>query len=279
MSPLSTPEDKFVTVNGLRLHYHDWGNADAPPLVLVHGLTGNAWNFAPFARRLKDRLHIMALDVRGHGDSEWAPDGAYQFVDQAADVAAFADALSLDHFRLLGTSMGGMIALQYAGDHPDRLDRLVINDIGPEVEEGSNRTTQNMGTRPESFATRDEAVEFGLRTRPGLASLSPEEQREIVAAGLREDAEGRWISKVDPEYTRQRVKSGAKPRPAWSTLGRVTCPTLVLWGMRSDVLSEQQARRMVAALPAGELVAVPDVGHAPNLLEPAALSALERFLL
>jgi pimeloyl-ACP methyl ester carboxylesterase len=77
---------------------------------------------------------------------------------------------------------------------------------------------------------------------------------------------------------RQRLQSSVKPRPAWSTLSRVTCPTLVLWGMQSDLLSEQQARRMVEALPCGELVSVPDVGHAPTLVEPAAFTALERFL-
>lgn len=278
MSPLPQPESKFITVNGLKLHYHDWGGAGLPHLVLLHGLTGNAWTFAPFARRLSDRLHVMALDVRGHGDSDWPADGAYQFADQALDVAALADELALGRFRLLGTSMGGMIALQYAGDHPDRLDRLVINDIGPEIEAGSNRITQSAGARPTNFRTEDEAIEYGVRTRPGLAGLSPDEQREIVRGGLRQDADQTWAWKVDPEYTRQRVKSGAKPRPAWSTLSRVTCPTLVLWGMQSDVLSEQQARRMVAALPAGELVSVPGVGHAPNLLEPAAFTALEQFL-
>ena len=273
------PADRTLTVNNLELHYHDWGSPEQPHLVLLHGLSGNAWAFAPFARRLRDRLHIVALDVRGHGDSAWAPDGAYAFSDQAADVAQFADHLGLDRFRLLGTSMGGMIALQYAGDHPERLERLVINDIGPEIEAGSNRITQQTGERPTSFATADEAIEFGIRTRPNLAVLSPDERREVLRGGIRQTDDGRWTWKVDPEYARQRVKSGAKPRPAWSTLSRVPCPTLVLWGTQSDVLSEQQARRMVDALPHGELVSVPGVGHAPVLLEPTAFQALERFLL
>src|SRR5215471_14966310 len=116
-STLTQPENRTLTVNNLELHYHDWGSPEQPHLVLLHGLSGNAWAFAPFARRLRDRFHIVALDVRGHGDSAWAPDGAYAFSDQAADVAQFADQLGLDRFRLLGTSMGGMIALQYAGDH------------------------------------------------------------------------------------------------------------------------------------------------------------------
>jgi pimeloyl-ACP methyl ester carboxylesterase len=279
MSTAVQPTDRTLTVNGLALHYHDWGSPERPPLVLLHGLSGNAWAFAPFARRLRDRLHILALDVRGHGDSDWSPDGAYQFADQAADVAAFADQLGLERFSLLGTSMGGMIALQYAGEHAGRLERLVINDIGPEIEAGSNRITQQTGERPSSFASDEEAIDFGIRTRPNLAVLSGDERREVLRGGIRQSTDGRWTWKVDPEYARQRVKSGAKARPAWSTLSQVTCPTLVLWGTQSDVLSEQQARRMVEALPRGELVSVPDVGHAPTLVEPAAFAPLERFLL
>ena len=129
-STLVQPEDGSISVNGLDLHYHDWGGgAELPHLVLLHGLSGNAWAFAPFARRMRDRLHVIALDVRGHGDSAWASDGAYQFSEQAADLARFVDQLGFERFSLLGTSMGGMIALQYAGDHADRLERLVINDI------------------------------------------------------------------------------------------------------------------------------------------------------
>jgi esterase len=278
-STLVQPADKSISVNGLDLHYHDWGGSpEMPHLVLLHGLSSNAWAFAPFARRMRDRLHVVALDVRGHGDSAWSPDGAYQFSDQAADLAGFVDQLGLERFSLLGTSMGGMIALHYAGDHAARLERLVINDIGPEIEAGSNRITQATGERPTSFASVDEAIEFGLRTRPNLAILSPEEQREVLRGGIRQAADGRWTWKVDPEYARQRLQAGVKPRPPWSTLTRVTCPTLVLWGMQSDVLSEQQARRMVESLPHGELVSVPDVGHAPVLLEPAAFEALQRFL-
>ena len=114
---------------------------------------------------------------------------------------------------------------------------------------------------------------------PIVAGRSPEDQRELALGVLRQRPDGRWIWKMDPEYVRQRVRIGAPPRPSlWPALQRVTCPTLVVWGSDSDVLSESQARRMVAALPKGELVAVPGVGHAPTLVEPAVVAALERFL-
>jgi pimeloyl-ACP methyl ester carboxylesterase len=96
---------------------------------------------------------------------------------------------------------------------------------------------------------------------------------------LRRQADGRWVWKMDPAYIQQRVQRGPSPRPAlWPVLQRLPCPTLVVWGMESDVLSEAQARRMVEVLPQGELVAVPGVGHAPTLVEPVVLAALDRFL-
>src|SRR5579862_7806088 len=132
MSDAAMPKHDSVTSDGSRLHYLDWGNPTAPPLVCVHGYTSSADAFNGFARRFRDRLHIVALDVRGHGESAWSQAGAYTYQDQASDLAAFVDRLGLDRFILLGTSMGGIIAMTYAMEHGDRLRALVLNDIGPD---------------------------------------------------------------------------------------------------------------------------------------------------
>jgi pimeloyl-ACP methyl ester carboxylesterase len=175
--------------------------------------------------------------------------------------------------------MGGIIAMAYAGAYPDRLTRLVINDIGPDVEAGSQRITQMVGSRPDEFATLDEAMAYRRAMSPIVAGRSPEDQRELALGVLRQRPDSRWIWKMDPEYIRQRVKVGPPERPMlWPALQRLTCPTLVVWGRDSDVLSEAQARRMVETLPKGELVTVAAVGHAPTLVEPVVVAALERFL-
>jgi pimeloyl-ACP methyl ester carboxylesterase len=175
--------------------------------------------------------------------------------------------------------MGGIIAMAYAGEHADRLRGLVINDIGPDVETGSQRITATVGSRPDEFATLDEAMEYRRQVSPITAGRSAEDQRELALGVLRQRADGRWVWKMDPAYIRQRVEQGAPRRPdLWPVLQRLSCPTLVIWGTDSDVLSEAQARRMVQTLPRGQLVAVPGVGHAPTLMEPAALKALEQFL-
>jgi len=279
MTTVLEPAGRTLDIDGLRLHYLDWGNPGAPPIVCVHGYTSSAQAFNALARRLRDRHHVVAPDVRGHGESGWSPSGAYQYEDQVGDLAALVDKLGLARFTLVGTSMGGIIAMAYAGAHPDRLVRLVINDIGPDVEVGSQRITQMVGSRPDEFATLDDAMAYRRQMSPIVAGRSPEDQHELALGVLRQRPDGRWIWKMDPEYIRRRVRVGAPERPAlWPALSRVTCPTLVVWGSDSDVLSESQARRMVEALPKGELVTVPGVGHAPTLVEPAVVAALEQFL-
>jgi len=281
MTTPSQPTSKFVTVNGLRLHYLDWGNVGAPPVVCVHGYTSSAQAFNALARQLQDRFHVIAPDVRGHGESAWSSAGEYQFRDQVSDLSKFVDQLELDPFTLIGTSMGGIIAMAYAGEHSERLLRLVINDIGPDVEAGVQRVTQTVGSRPEEFATLDDAMAYRRQAMPGMATRSVEDQRELALGVLRQRPNGRWLWKMDPAYIQQRMKHGAPclPRPAlWPVLQRLSFPTLIVWGTESDVLSEAQAQRIVKVLPHGELVAVPGVGHAPTLVEPVTITALERFL-
>jgi len=273
------PVSQALDVNGLRVHYLDWGNPGAPPVVCVHGYTSSAQAFNALARRFHDRYHFVAMDVRGHGESAWSPAGAYQYRDQVGDLAAVVDKLGLSRFTLIGTSMGGIIAMAYAGAHPDRLTHLVINDIGPDVEVGSQRITQMVGSRPDEFGTLDDAMAYRRQMSPIVAGRSLDDQRELALGVLRQRPDGRWIWKMDPAYIQQRVKIGPPERPAlWPALQRVTCPTLVVWGSDSDVLSEAQAGRMVDTLADGELVTVPGVGHAPTLVEPAVVAALERFL-
>jgi len=266
MTALSQRKSEVLTVNGLRLHYLDWGNAGAPPVVCVHGYTSSAQAFNAPARHFQDRFHVIAPDVRGHGKSAWCPAGEYQYRDQVSDLSELVDQLGLARFTLIGTSMGGIIAMAYAGEHPERLLRLIINDIGPDMEEGTQRITQTVGSRPDEFTTLDEAMAYRRQAMPVMASRSAEDQRELALGALRQRPDGRWVWKMDPAYIEQRMQHGAPPRPAlWPVLQRLPCPTLVVWGTESDVLSEAQARRMVEVLPCGELVAVPGVGHAPTL--------------
>ena len=135
MTARPLPTAKFLEVNGLRLRCVEWDRPGAVPpngltIVCVHGYTSSAEAFNALARRLRDRARIIAMDVRGHGESAWSPEGAYQYADQAGDLAGLVDALHLDRFVLIGTSMGGIIAMAYAAEHPERLRGLVSEICG-----------------------------------------------------------------------------------------------------------------------------------------------------
>jgi pimeloyl-ACP methyl ester carboxylesterase len=261
------------------LSYLDWGNPQAPEVLCVHGFRGNAHGFDGFARRFRDRFHVRSLDVRGRGDSDWAPDGNYRMPAYVTDLEGVVEALGLRRFTLVGTSMGGRIAMHYAGRHPEALERLVLNDIGPESEAGSDRITAEAGATPDSFATLEDVIAYRAKLSPGTARMSPDEQREIALTHVRQGPDGRWVWKNDPAFLQQRVAGGSESYPElWNVLASLPCPTLLLWGTVSDVLSEGQARRVLATLRHGVLAPVPGSAHAPTLTEPAAVEALESFL-
>jgi esterase len=273
------PRDVFLEVNGLRLHHLEWGDVSSPALVCVHGLGGNGHAFDGLARRMVGRYRVIAVDVRGRGDSAWATDKQYSVPVYATDLEGIVDQLGLEKFTLLGTSMGGRIAMEYASRHPERLERLVINDIGPDAEAGSDRITQNQANVPESFASLEEAAAYRAGTSSVSKNLPSEVQVERMGYDLRKGQDGRFYWKHDPEWQRQRATGGTPTYGyLWDALKAFEAPTLVLWGTASDVLSEGQALRMVETLKRGALVPVPGVGHAPTLNEPAAAEALENFL-
>ncbi len=125
--------DRSIAIDGLDFHYVEWGRPEAPPLVLLHGITGHARTWDHLATRLSPDFRVLALDQRGHGDSAAAPDSDYRVETMAGDLAAFVDRLGLGAFALVALSMGGRVAMAYAGAHPARVQRLVIVDIGPDI--------------------------------------------------------------------------------------------------------------------------------------------------
>src|SRR5205814_2214410 len=127
------PRDHTVALHGLRFHYTERGEREAPVVVMLHGVTGHARTWDDEGAALASRYRVLALDQRGHGDSDPQPNADYTIARLAADLAAFADALGLATFTLCGLSLGGRVGIQYAGTHPARVSRLVVVDIGPDL--------------------------------------------------------------------------------------------------------------------------------------------------
>lgn len=272
------PEDKFVNVNGLNLHYLDWGGSSQRSLLLLHGLTSNAhsWNF--LARSMCQDFHIYALDQRGHGDSDHALDG-YWVVLFASDVYEFTRALGVGRFDLCGLSLGARVSMAYAGEYPTTLNRLVLVDFGPEMAVvGARRVMANVAAPPVGFRNKEEAVEYMKGANPRASSEFLENQ---VEHSLKVNWAGKLVYKYDRELFWITGSVVKKEVPyLWEQLTKITCPTLVMRGVESDILSPEVAQRMLSLLPDGHFVEIPDSGHPIPIDNPLAFEkAVRDFLL
>ena len=272
---------QFATINGLRLHYLEFGNSAKSPLISIHGLSGNAHNFDGLAPHLVSDYHVISLDVRGRGDSQWGPAEEYNQTCYNSDLATLIDQLGFRRVTLIGTSMGGMIATLYAGGYPERVERMVLNDVGPEVDPaGIKRITDYMSIAPAEFASLAEVGEYYRENYPAMRRMPEQELLAFVKWAVKATGNGALRWKMDPAIRNvPRSGSAARPLDMWVPYARITAPVLLIRGADSDILARATAERMRAVLPQlTTVVEVPGVGHAPSLLEPEALSAIKHFL-
>jgi pimeloyl-ACP methyl ester carboxylesterase len=266
--PIS-PASKFVDLDGLKLHYLDWGGPRMP-LLALHGFSGHAHTWDSTAAALGDRYRVLALDQRGHGDSGWASQyGSRLMVD---DVLRFLDTIEVDQVVLMGLSMGGNVAYLLAASHPDRVERLIILDIGPEISPvGLDRINTSLG-QTDVFASEDEAVAQAraANPRPTDANL-----RHRVVHNLRPLPDGMLTFKWDKAL---RDGSAVRNEPSlearWDAWRAVKCPTLLVRGDDSDILTPETAQLMVEANANVTLSIVPDCGHSITLDRPEGLIAV-----
>jgi esterase len=272
--------DKFVTANGLKLHYLDYGGNNGPWLVCIHGLSGNAHNFDDLAPHLSTKYHVISIDVRGRGDSDWGPPTEYLPQFYANDLAQMLDALSIERLTLIGSSMGGTISMMYAGGWSNRIDKLILNDIGPDIDQaGASRITNYFSEAPERFADIGEVAAYYRTNYPMLAKAPEDALREKVKWSVKASADGGLTWKLDPAIRRPIRGGTAQQRlDLWVPFARITAPTLVIRGATSDILSPRTAALMRTMHDGVAVVEIPGIGHAPTLLEPESLDAIKRFL-
>jgi pimeloyl-ACP methyl ester carboxylesterase len=272
------PNEKTLSVGRLRFRYLDWGNDGSQPLLFLHGgaLTAHTWDLCCLA--LRDEFHCIALDQRGHGDSDWAPDTDYSIAAQREDIKGFVDALGLNRFALAGMSMGAINALAFAIHYPERLSHLVLIDAGPEVRRPGSRRIRdfvNGGAKPE---TLDEIIERALTFNP---RRDPVILRRSLLHNLRQQTDGTWVWKYDRRRFQQmdREAHAAERRGLTDGLTHVTCPTLVVRGAESDVFYDEDAERLAQRLPNGRWVKIPRAGHTVQGDNPKDLAAALRDFL
>jgi pimeloyl-ACP methyl ester carboxylesterase len=271
------PTDHHAIINGLRLHYLDWGNTNLPPVLLLHGvrLQAHTWDMA--ALLLRDHYHLVAVDQRGHGDSEWTSDAQFNddtFDLMLSDTEQLVRHFGWDRFILVGMSMGGITAMRYAARFADRLSALCIVDIAP--------TTMNAGVLSmEGFRIETETLsrfeDFLERAHKFMPHRPIAQLRYSLLHSLKQLPDGRWTWKQD--HRPGAVRRTAPLEDLWKDLPKITAPTLVMRGAQSNVLSPEASQRAVDVLPNGRLVVIDPATHNVHSDNPNAFAhELHAFL-
>ena len=270
LEPLAivAPTDHWAELNGIRFHYLDWGNAHLPHVVLLHGgsLTAHTWDMA--ALLLRDSYHLVALDQRGHGDTEWTPDdqlGEDNNDLMLEDTRQFIEHLGYDRLTLVGMSMGGMNTLRYAARHPERLDAIGIVDVAPETMREGVLEMEAFRDETETLRRFEDFLERAIKFMPHRA---PEHLRYSLTHSLRQVPDGfTWKQDHRP---RPGMEMDADERDAdrtrradalWADIRALRSPTLLFRGADSKILSRDAAERAVASMRDGRLVVIPAATH------------------
>ncbi|MFI4975883.1 MAG: alpha/beta fold hydrolase [Caulobacterales bacterium] len=270
--------DELIEMRGLRFHYRDWTSrrAGAPDLVLLHGFTGHARSWDAFAEAMTDRYRVLALDQRGHGETAWAAADRYGTDEMAEDLIAFVAALGLKGFTLLGLSMGGMVAMNYAGRRPKELAGLVIVDIGPEIVAAGASRIQTGVRAKDVFASRDEAFAAARAANP----RPPEaHHRHRMDYSLMRTDDGRWTYRYDRALRSPNTVRVRDPEAAWRACANINVPTLLMRGALSDILSPEVAARMLETIAGAQFALVENSGHSVPLDAPDGFLAAARGFL
>jgi pimeloyl-ACP methyl ester carboxylesterase len=270
-----------VGPTGLRCHVQEW-SADGTPCIMVHGFGDASCVWSELARSLSG-LRTIAIDLRGHGNSDWDAMQDYDARTLAGDLTEVIDELDSDRVILVGHSLGGEVVLRYAV-RSDRVGALVIVDHGPELsKDGIDRVFQDFNETPREFATVGHYAQW-LKVRRPLAR--PDLIEQFAAYNLRPISPGKFAVKSDPALRRRHTaesisSNGRYFRPElWSALTRLTCPLLVIRGVGSAVLPVDVARQMVEVSgSAARLSVIARAGHAIMLDNPDDLAgAVAEFL-
>ncbi|HZQ38251.1 MAG TPA: alpha/beta hydrolase [Dehalococcoidia bacterium] len=274
--------DGFVTANGIRLHYVDWGG-DGPPALLLHPTSFHAHVWTPYVRRLQPRFHCYGLDSRGHGDSD--KPGSYGWPDFQADLTAFMHALGLRGVLGIGHSAGGTMISLAAAEEPDLVAAAVLLDpilFLEEVPRPATSSDSGLGAgarkRRMNWPSR-EAILQSYRSRPPFDAWDREFLEDYVNFGVRDEPDGTVTLKCKGEDEAEMYRWGPRRLPSEQVLPRMHCPVLLVTGAQSDSLPPAKAQRAAELLANGELLTLPDSGHFVPFERPAVvMQAIDRFV-
>jgi pimeloyl-ACP methyl ester carboxylesterase len=295
---MSYTEHHYPSKDGLSLYYREYGKGDKV-IICLHGLTRNSKDFHPLAAHLADRYRVISVDIRGRGQSDRDRRSIHYNPGQyVKDAWALLDHLFLQKVTVIGTSLGGLMAMIMADQQPHRLRAVVINDIGPELPRPAiQRIMSYAGQTPPAQNWEEAALQVKMAYEIAMPDMPMEFWREFVKLSYRENSQGKPEPDMDPaigdalrnppvmvRWLQSMHRHGWVKRVAgvyidpWDSFHCVTMPCLLVHGEISDVLTDEIVRKMQVAQPHMQVVRVAGVGHAPLLDETEAVTAIDDFL-
>jgi esterase len=255
--PSPQPVDRFVDVNGLRIHVVDWGGEGKPPMVMVHGLDRVARTFDPLVSHFASRYRVLAIDMRGHGDSGWDPQGRYLVEDHVGDLEGVVAQLKLRNMVLWGNSTGGRVVQVFAGKHPELVSHVVSEDVGPErPRQIADNYAKRVQQEQAGWASEEELLAQLKKANPRMseAVLEP-----YVKYGTKKRADGRIEWKRDPQLVK-----GFVATDLWRFVRNIKSPILYIIGGRSNIVPPETRDELKKTLPNAHVITIPAVGHYPS---------------
>ena len=256
------PKDKYLDRKGLRLHYLEWESKEKQPMLLLHGFMTHAHSWDAFASNFRDQYHILALDQRGHGESQWSENEAYSLDDHFSDIAHLIEVLELMDLVLVGHSMGGRNALFYTACHPESVERLILVDARPaDSVQSSERLRHDLLHLPLQAGSLDEIAD-AIQTLYPLLSI--EICHALASHGYKKERlGGPFVPKYDTRMGFHSDQMGCITDDLWPFMKNVTCPTLIVRGEESPFLSRDDAQKMSVMIPKATWVEIPQASHMP----------------
>ncbi len=272
-----------IGASGLhRMAYTEWGARDNPRvLICVHGLTRNGRDFDALAETMSGHYRVICPDVVGRGQSGRLRDPAgYGIPQYVADMVTLIARLNVDSVHWVGTSMGGLIGMALAAQECTPLRKLVLNDVGPLITvESLQRIATYVGTDPQ-WASFNEALAYVKLISAPFGQLSEAQWHHLTETSIVQRADGRWAFRYDPRIAEPfKAAFVDKDIDLWPIYAGITCPTLVVRGAESDLLTRDTWQQMGACGPQAQLAEIPGVGHAPMFQSDEQIAIVRDFLL
>jgi pimeloyl-ACP methyl ester carboxylesterase len=274
------PVSRYIRCCEREIHYMEWGAADAPPLIMWHGLARTCRDFDDLAAALSDTYHVLCPDTIGRGLSQWspAPDEEYCLAFYAKLAHSLVEQSGFEQVRWVGTSMGGAIGIRAAASTlRGRISHLVLNDIGAEPVYAAIDRIKSYAGNPAQFDTVTQFEDYLRTVYKPYGWQSDAQWRRMTETSVRRLPDGRITPHYDPAMVRQFI---VYPRDyeIWDAFDTLGMPTLLLRGETSDLLSVQTAQAMTERGPKARLVVIRGCGHAPCLNVPDQFELVRDFL-